>query len=224
MLLKAEYGLQYLITQKISRIRFLLYHVNGCNPTFLRHLLYFNFKYINRFREQAYEYELLVSKTEDLEKDKDYFQQKFQSASSELLTMKGVRDKNEKLEANVSQLNKTIEELESREQKILHELNRLRNCEAELKSSNEKSNLKEQKILELLSQNRELDSLRMSANDQLKKVKAEYEEILEQLTGENAMYQNQKSSLEAQLINLKEEHNLHVKTLLEEVSKKKVLK
>ena len=83
----------------------------------------------------------------------------------------------------------------------------MKNCEVELKSSNETNNLKDQNIRELLSQIKELDSSKMDANNQVKKVKGEYEKILEQLPNKNPMYQNQKSSLEAQLISLKEEHS-----------------
>ena len=122
--------------------------------------------------------------------------------------LKGIGQKNETLEVNVNKLNKTVEELEGKERILLLEINRLRNFEAELKSSNEKNGLKERKILELLSQNLELDSLRINAYEQLKKSKADYEETLDQLTGENALFRNQKSMLEAQLINLNEEHEL----------------
>ena len=159
----------------------------------------------------------MIVKHAELEKDKTYYETKFMNASSELATLKGIRDKNEKLEEAISKLTKTIESLEKNELANNLELNRLRSCESEMNASHEKNKLKEQKILELLHQNSELDTMRINANEQMKKFRAEYDEIIDQLSGENALFQNEKSALQAQLMNLKEENSAEVKKICDEV-------
>ena len=174
--------------------------------------------YFKRYKEQAYDYELLIVKHEDLEKEKKHYEEKLQSAACEIENMKEMRAKSVDQEASLDKLAKEIDELEKREQVNLLELQRLRSCEAELNSALEKNKLKEDKILELLKQNSELDALRLDSNDQIKKIRGDYEEKLEQLTVENAILHSEKSTFQAQLVALREESLNESKNAIEEVS------
>jgi predicted nucleic acid-binding Zn-ribbon protein len=134
-----------------------------------------------------------------------------------LSTLKRVREKNEELEAKCNQLNVLIETLEKREQSNNVELQRLRFCEAAMNSSNEANVLKEKTILDLIAQNKELEARRKELSDQLVRKKVEYEECIEQLSGESAMHQNERNALQAQLNNLNEEYTISLKDLTDEV-------
>lgn len=133
------------------------------------------------------------------------------------MTLKNVREKNEELQAKVTELNSKIESLEKREQMNNIELQRLRNCESALNLSNEANILKEKTILELISQNKDLEVRRNELTDQLVKKKIEYDEYIDQISGESAMHQNERNSLQAQLNNLNDEYAINLKTLTEEV-------
>ena len=137
--------------------------------------------------------------------------------------LKRVREKNEELEAKCSQLNTMIETLEKREQSNSIELQRLRHCENSMNSSNEANVLKEKTILDLIAQNKELEARRKELSDQLVRKKTEYEEIIEQLSGESAMHQNERNAVQAQLNNLNEEYAVSLKDLTNEVSYYKFL-
>jgi hypothetical protein len=133
------------------------------------------------------------------------------------MTLKNVREKNEELQAKVTELNSKIESLEKREQMNNIELQRLRNCESALNLSNEANILKEKTILELIAQNKDLEVRRNELTDQLVKKKIEYDEYIDQISGESAMHQNERNSLQAQLNNLNDEYAISLKTLTEEV-------
>jgi hypothetical protein len=135
----------------------------------------------------------------------------------EIENVKAICEKNKELEDSLKRQTQELCDLEKREQTKQLELQRLRNCELELSTALEKNKLKEEKILELLKQNSDLEAFRLSTNDHTKKTRLEFEEKLEQLTNENALLQNEKSSLQAQLISFKEENINESKIAIEEV-------
>ena len=141
----------------------------------------------------------------------------------ELESVKSACEKSSTLESTLDKLGKEMEQLEKREQCYLLELQRLRHCESELNAAVEKNKLKEDKILELLRQNSELDGLRASANDQIKKMRTEFEENVELLTGENAVLLCEKHSMQAQLMALREGSLMDEKNANDEVIKRIVV-
>ena len=161
---------------------------------------------------------MLLTRHAELEKDKEYYENKYKHASMELVALKGIREANEKLEANINLQMATIEALEKKEHANNVELQRLRTCETEMNNSNARNKLKEQTIQELLQTKSELEELIKIANENLKRERARYSEDIDQVTGENALLQNEKSLLQAQITIYKEESGIEVKQLNEEKS------
>jgi hypothetical protein len=172
----------------------------------------------NKYKEKSYEYDLLLPQHDDLEKEKVHYEQKCKQLSTSLATLKGVNEQNEKLETQLAHLSTVCGNLEKKEKVHIQELQHLRNCAHQMKASEDNCLQKEAKILELISENNELQQLKQEVHDQVKKIKSQYEDAADTLQGENALLLNEKSSLVAQLANLKADHAESVKALLEKNS------
>ena len=196
------YDLQYEIKEKEQQIGEYRQKYEDCKRKLTE---------MSGFKERAYEYESLSEKFSSIEKDKVYYEEKCKKYANELVILNSLQTANEQLENKVNYMKKDIEILEKKEKENLLELQRLRSCERELNGAFESKKQKEKEIIDLIDRNANLEAQLLSSNEKCKKLKSETDEMIDQLSGENALLLNEKSSLEAQLLNIRD---MHKKNLL----------
>ena len=121
---------------------------------------------------------------------------------------------------NLRILNEQVESQDKKERNYQAEVKRLKNLEEELKYSNERIKAKEDEILRLVNDKanleNEIKSLYTGFNDK----KMQLEDKLEEFSGENAMFQNQISLLNANITNLTDDYEKRMNQLKEELDAK----
>ena len=208
------YDLQYEIKEKEQQINEYRQKYEDCKRKLTE---------MSGFKERAYEYESLSEKFSSIEKDKVYYEEKCKKYANELLILNNLQTANEQLKNKVNYMKKDIEILKKKEKENLLELQRLRSCERDLNGAFESKKQKEKEILDLIDKNSNLEAQLLSSNEKYKKFKSKTNEMIDQLSGEKAMLLNEKSSLEAQLLNIRDEHKKNLDDLEKLVNKKIIL-
>ena len=165
------------------------------------------------YKDRACEYESLLEEKERVSKEKAFFEAKCKKYEKELAIMRNLQSWNEQLESKVSLMSKDIEALEKKEKESVRTIQRLRNCERDLKSAVESKEEKEKEILALIDKKSSSDAQLLALNGIYKQLKTESNERIEQLAGEKAVLLNEKSCLQARVINIKEKYKKKVEDL-----------
>ncbi|RNA15072.1 hypothetical protein BpHYR1_004736 [Brachionus plicatilis] len=151
------------------------------------------------FKQKAYEYETLEEKYAIIVKEKIHFEEKCKKYIKDLDDLKELRAMKEKSENEIARLTHEKSEMENRDNCHQTEFQRLRSGE------------------EKRDQNSQIEIQLIELKEKDKNKKMEQIDKIENLTNDNAVLQNKIMMLDAEVSNLKVNHDLAIKLFFKKI-------